>query len=184
MNRIAESEVYLKAKIWIATYWTTEIEPVVTPFDNREAAETCARYYERQGYKVCIDECDLFHTCTEQEDSKKKMTKEEALDWLISRKEHYELDDDCQELAEAIGIGIDAINQEMKRDQEMNTGHWIWDTKSKVYRCSCCNYFPWGVQTSYPDEIFEDLRRTNAYKYCPNCGAKMTKESDQNANTD
>ena len=166
----------MKAKIWIATYWTTEIEPVVTPFDNQEAAETCARYYERQGYKVCIDECDLFHTCTEQAEGEKKMTKEEALDWLISRKEHYELDDDCQELAEAIGIGIDAINQEMKRDQEMNTGHWIWDTKSKVYRCSCCNHFPWGVRASYQDEIFEDLTRTNAYKYCPNCGAKMVKQ--------
>lgn len=41
------------------------------------------------------------------------MTKKEALDWLVSRKEHYELDDNCQELAEAIGIGIDAIEQEL-----------------------------------------------------------------------
>ena len=52
------------------------------------------------------------------------MTKKEALDWLISRKEHYEIDDNCQELAEAIGIGIDAIEHEMK------TGH-----------CKDCNHF-------------------------------------------
>lgn len=54
-------------KIWITTYWTTEIEPVVTPFDNQEAAESCAKYYKRQGYKVCIDECDIFHKCTDTE---------------------------------------------------------------------------------------------------------------------
>jgi hypothetical protein len=67
----------------------------------------------------------------------------------------------------------------MKKDQEMKISHWIWDTKSKVYRCSCCNYFPWGVRASYQDEIFEDLTRTNAYKYCPNCGAKMTESEDK-----
>ena len=111
-----------------------------------------------------------------QAEGEKMMTKEEALDWLVSRKEHYEMDDNCQELAEAIGIGIDAIRHEMKKDQEMNIGHWIWDTKSKVYRCSCCNYFPWRVRVSYQDEIFEDLTRTNAYKFCPNCGAKMKSE--------
>lgn len=53
-------------KIWITTYWAPEIvEPVVTPFDNQKAAETCARYYKGQGYKVCIDECDIFHECKE-----------------------------------------------------------------------------------------------------------------------
>ena len=52
-------------KVWITTYWTKEIEPVVTPFDNQEAAETCARYYEKRGYKVCIDECNIFHKCTD-----------------------------------------------------------------------------------------------------------------------
>lgn len=57
--------------------------------------------------------------------------------------------------------------------QKPKTGHWIWDEKSKVYRCSCCGHFPWRVNTSYQDDIFEDLERTNAYKYCPTCGAKM-----------
>lgn len=55
------------------------------------------------------------------------MTDKEALDWLIPRKEHYEMDDDCQELAEAINIGIDAIKQKMKKKEEMKMGHWIFD---------------------------------------------------------
>lgn len=44
------------------------------------------------------------------------MTDKEALDWLISRKEHYEMDDNCQELAEAIQIGINAIEQKPCED--------------------------------------------------------------------
>ena len=67
-----ESKGHMKMKIWITTYWTTEIEPVVTPFDNQEAAETCARYYKRQGYKVCVDKCDIFHKCTNTESEDKK----------------------------------------------------------------------------------------------------------------
>ena len=61
----------------------------------------------------------------------------------------------------------------IEAEQKPKTGHWIWDEKSEVYRCSRCNHFPWRVDTSYQDEIFEDLTRTNAYKYCPNCGEKM-----------
>jgi len=52
-------------------------------------------------------------------------------------------------------------------------GHWMYDEKSRVYRCSCCNRFPWRVKLEEQDEIFTDLTRTNAYKFCPNCGAKM-----------
>ena len=50
-------------KIWITTYWNKEIEPMVSPFDNKEAAETCAKYYKHKGYNVCIDECEVFHSC-------------------------------------------------------------------------------------------------------------------------
>lgn len=55
--------------LWITTYWTTEIEPVVTPFDNKRAAEACARYYRRKGYKVRIDECNIIsgYVCDENE---------------------------------------------------------------------------------------------------------------------
>lgn len=48
-------------KIWITTYWTIEVEPVVTPFDNQEAANTCAQWYKEQGYDVCVDECEMYH---------------------------------------------------------------------------------------------------------------------------
>ena len=51
----------------------------------------------------------------------------------------------------------------IEAEQKPKTGHWIWDEKSEVYRCSRCNHFPWRVDTSYQDEIFEDLTRTNAY---------------------
>lgn len=59
-------------EIWITTYWTTEIEPVVTPFDNQEAAETCARYYKKQGYKVCVDKCVIFHECIDPTECEEK----------------------------------------------------------------------------------------------------------------
>ena len=53
-------------------------------------------------------------------------------------------------------------------------GRWIWD--GNTYRCSCCNHFPWRVNTEENDEIFTDMKRTNAYKFCPNCGADMRGE--------
>lgn len=98
------------------------------------------------------------------------MTKKEALDWLISRKEHYEMDDNCQELAEAIGIGIDAIKHEMK------TGHWVYDREhcdslNVAFTCSCCER---RVFVPYPFEIFHGINRDvyESYPYC-HCGAKM-----------
>lgn len=56
---------------------------------------------------------------------------------------------------------------------KQRTGKWIYDRKSGVYRCSYCNRFPCRVKTEPHDEIFEDLARVNAYKFCPHCGAKM-----------
>jgi len=43
-----------------------------------------------------------------------KMTIEESLEWLISRKEHYEMDDNCQELAKALDIAIDTMRKYQK----------------------------------------------------------------------
>lgn len=40
------------------------------------------------------------------------MTREEAIERLISRKEHYELDANCQELAQALGMAIEALSAE------------------------------------------------------------------------
>lgn len=44
------------------------------------------------------------------------MTREEAIERLISRKEHYELDDNCQELALALDMAIEALSAEPCED--------------------------------------------------------------------
>ena len=46
-----------------------------------------------------------------------KMTIDESLEWLISRKEHYEMDDNCQELAKALDLAIDIMNKYQKIKQ-------------------------------------------------------------------
>lgn len=42
------------------------------------------------------------------------MTIEESLEWLISRKEHYEMDDSCQELAQALDVSIEIMRKYQK----------------------------------------------------------------------
>ncbi len=46
-----------------------------------------------------------------------EMTIEESLEWLISRKEHYEMDDNCQELAQALKLAIDIMYKYQKIEQ-------------------------------------------------------------------
>ena len=62
---------------------------------------------------------------------------------------------------------------------EPKRGKWIWDAKSKVFRCSECNHYPWRVNTCENDEIFTDLDRTNAYRFCPTCGADMRERESE-----
>ena len=65
------------------------------------------KYYKKPGDCSCDDWWD------EEYKEPRKMTKNEAIEWLESRKEHYELDDDenCQALAEALSMGIEALKQ-------------------------------------------------------------------------
>ena len=56
-------------------------------------------------------------------------------------------------------------------------GKWIWD--GNKYKCSKCGHHPWRINTEEHDEAFEDLWRTNAYKFCPHCGLKMKNEVDK-----
>lgn len=42
------------------------------------------------------------------------MSIEKAKEWLVSRKEHYEMDDNCQELAKALDIAIDTMRKYQK----------------------------------------------------------------------
>lgn len=46
-----------------------------------------------------------------------EMTIKESLEWLISRKEHYEMDDNCQELAQALELAIDTMRKYQKIEQ-------------------------------------------------------------------
>ena len=39
------------------------------------------------------------------------MSIEKSLEWLISRKEHYEMDDNCQELAQALDTAIETMRK-------------------------------------------------------------------------
>ena len=45
------------------------------------------------------------------------MSIDESLEWLISRKEHYEMDDNCQELAQALDTAISIMRKYQKIEQ-------------------------------------------------------------------
>ena len=47
--------------VWIVTYWDKGDEPVVTPFDNQEAATKCYEYFKTIHDGCCLDECTIFH---------------------------------------------------------------------------------------------------------------------------
>ena len=48
--------------VWIVTYWDHGQEPVVTPFNNRENAEECWRYFKDSHDGCCLDECKVLST--------------------------------------------------------------------------------------------------------------------------
>jgi hypothetical protein len=61
----------------------------------------------------------------------------------------------------------DRLEDELaKREQEPKTGHWVRFDNGKYhwYLCSCC------------DAMAGSDEKMMAYKYCPNCGAKMESE--------
>lgn len=97
------------------------------------------------------------------------MTREEALDWIKARKEHYELDDNCQLLAEALNMAIETLKQKPRK------GHWIYQTSDDYlgelngyYECSECGR---TVGDTVGDIYTE-------YPYC-HCGAKMVKDGKE-----
>ena len=49
------------------------------------------------------------------------MTIDESFEWLISRKEHYEMDDNCQELAQALELAIDTMRKYQKIRDKIST---------------------------------------------------------------
>lgn len=61
------------------------------------------------------------------------MTIEESLEWLTSRKEHYEMDDNCQELAQALDVAINTMRKYQKIEEIVNT--WRHDITAGDYHC-------------------------------------------------
>ena len=51
-------------KIWIVTYWDDGKEPVVTVFDNEDAARLCFRTFRDLYFGCSIDESTMYHTFT------------------------------------------------------------------------------------------------------------------------
>ena len=48
-------------KVWIVTTWESDTEPMVNPFNNKEAAEAYYHYERFEKYhNCCIDECEVF----------------------------------------------------------------------------------------------------------------------------
>lgn len=52
--------------IWVVTYWESFLtgptdEPVVSVFDNEEAAQKCYKYFKQQYSGCCIDKAPIYH---------------------------------------------------------------------------------------------------------------------------
>lgn len=62
-----------------------------------------------------------------------KMSIDKSLEWLISRKEHYELDDNCQELAQALDVAIET----MHKYQKIADLYDYWRSGKCEYTISC-----------------------------------------------
>lgn len=57
-----------KIEMFVVTKYSKEIEPIVTIFNNEEAANRCAEYFKKhQRFKVCIDKCPVYTTFRETE---------------------------------------------------------------------------------------------------------------------
>ena len=79
------------------------------------------------------------------------MTREEAIEALTSKDVH-----NSDIMFEALDMAVKALEQEPK------IGHWIYDKKSDLSKCSICGaYCP-----------HDELGRIETY-YCSYCGAKM-----------
>lgn len=51
-------------KVWVVSYitsYTLKTEPVVTVFNNKEAAERCYTYFKKKYGTVYIDEAPLYN---------------------------------------------------------------------------------------------------------------------------
>lgn len=52
----------MEMPIYIVTYWDEGKEPVVTAFDNKDAAEYCYRAFRDCHDGCCMDETTVYHS--------------------------------------------------------------------------------------------------------------------------
>ncbi len=56
--------------VWVVTYWDGNFgeEPVVTVFDNPEAAKLCFETFSNRHFGCCMDECNLYYAFVDKEE--------------------------------------------------------------------------------------------------------------------
>lgn len=52
--------------IWVVTYWEFGTEPVVTAFNNEEAAIKCYDYFKKCYDECRLDECPIYSIFSEK----------------------------------------------------------------------------------------------------------------------
>lgn len=55
--------------VYVVTYWKEELnyEPVVTVFNNEDAAQRCKSYFNNRGFETCVDKCEIFSNFKEDD---------------------------------------------------------------------------------------------------------------------
>ena len=96
------------------------------------------------------------------------MTREEAISIMNVIVHMLEAQYDTDIVEDAVEMAIKALEQEPK------TGHWIKYSIPRCgeqhYKCTNCDeYFNFGLYSDYYKK---------AFKYCPNCGAKMVEPQE------
>ena len=78
---------------------------------------------------------------------------------------------DTKEYGRIEVVGVDAIEALPTVTPQPKTGRWIRHDNGKYhwYLCSCC------------DAMVGSDEKMMAYKYCPNCGAKMVEPQESEA---
>lgn len=55
--------------VWIVTYWNIGTEPIVTAFDNEDAAQIFYEYFKEQSLGICIDKAKIYSKVTIEEEN-------------------------------------------------------------------------------------------------------------------
>lgn len=84
----------------------------------------------------------------------------------------YEAHGAVQECLREISYGVEAISA--ADVAEVRHERWIEYPRAHYFKCSGCKY-----TVPYRKAIF--VNRNREYNYCPNCGARMDEEAEQDA---